>query len=219
MIEQEQKLKDAVTEAGNPAKPEGQAGVEMLARMNEEHAAVTDWALSLWQIDKDDIILDVGCGAGGALKKMSKAMGDDGFGELAGVDYSPVSVAEASRTNAEDIESSKIEILEGSVDALPFAGERFDKVITIESFYFWPDPDRDLKEVLRVMKKDGRFFLVADIYGNADLSEHEKENIAHYNLFNPTDKEFEQMFRKAGFADVIIHKKEGTNWICVEGIA
>lgn len=217
MTESEQKARDLITQEGNPGKPEGEAGVQMLARMNDEHAQVTDWALSLWTISQDDVILDVGCGAGGALKKMSGAMGDDGFGELAGVDYSPVSVAEASKTNAADIESSKIEILEGSVDALPFAGDRFDKVITIESFYFWPDTDRDLKEVLRVMKQGGQFFLVADIYGNADLTEHEKENVARYDLRNPTDREFEAMLKKAGFAEVIIHKKEGTNWICVEG--
>lgn len=219
MTEQERNLRDAVTEAGNPAKPEGEEGIRMLARMNEEHAGVTDWALSLWHIDQDDVILDVGCGAGGALRKMSLAMGDDGFGELAGVDYSPLSVAEAGKTNAEDIKSSKMEILEASVDALPFAGERFDKVITIESFYFWPDPEKDLKEVLRVLKKGGQFFLVADIYGNADLTEHEKENVALYDLRNPTDREFEELLNKAGFSKVIVHKKEGTNWICVEGIA
>lgn len=219
MTEQERNLRDAVTEAGNPAKPEGEEGIRMLARMNEEHAGVTDWALSLWHIDQDDVIPDVGCGAGGALRKMSLAMGDDGFGELAGVDYSPLSVAEAGKTNAEDIKSSKMEILEASVDALPFAGERFDKVITIESFYFWPDPEKDLKEVLRVLKKGGQFFLVADIYGNADLTEHEKENVALYDLRNPTDREFEELLNKAGFSKVIVHKKEGTNWICVEGIA
>ena len=45
------------------------------------------------------------------------------------------------------------EVLEGSVEALPFADDGFDKIITVESFYFWPDPQENLKEVRRVLKE------------------------------------------------------------------
>ena len=87
----------------------------------------------------------------------------------------------------------------------------------MESFYFWPDPQENLKEVQRVLKAGGTFLLVADIYQNGNLTEREKENIRNYHLFNPTKEEFEQLFINAGFTDIQIHTRKGENWICVEG--
>ena len=55
---------DIVTAEGNPRHPEGEAGAQMLARMNESHAAVTEWALGFFQLQPDDDVLDIGCGAG-----------------------------------------------------------------------------------------------------------------------------------------------------------
>ena len=88
----------------------------------------------------------------------------------------------------------------------------------MESFYFWPDPQENLKEVRRVLKPGGRFFLIADIYGKAGLDQAVLENIELYDLFNPSKEEFHILFRNAGFIAVKIHVKEGTDWICVEGI-
>ena len=80
-----------------------------------------------------------------------------------------------------------------------------------------PHPLYNLKEVCRVLKPHGTFLLVADIYGDCDLTDSDKENIILYNLYNPTKQEFISLFEQAGFANTVIHTKEGTNWICVEG--
>ncbi|HCD24233.1 MAG TPA: methyltransferase, partial [Lachnospiraceae bacterium] len=82
-----------ITESGNPRKPEGEDGKKMLERMNESHHNVTGWALSLWEIQGNDNILDIGCGGGAALSRMAEHVTD---GHLTGIDYSPVSV-ETSR--------------------------------------------------------------------------------------------------------------------------
>ncbi|WP_278949542.1 hypothetical protein [Megasphaera elsdenii] len=44
MTNTEKERQKAITTAGNPAKPTGEAGQQMLARMNESHAALTAWA-------------------------------------------------------------------------------------------------------------------------------------------------------------------------------
>lgn len=203
-----------ITKQGNPRKPEGAAGEEMLSRMNESHYEVTGWALDLWEIQAKDSILDIGCGGGMTLKRMSERAKE---GHLTGVDYSPVSVQESKRLNEADMKSGKMEIIEASVEAMPFAEDTFDKIITVESFYFWPNPSENLKEVYRVLKKDGMFHLVADIYGKEGLNEKQLSNIKEYQLFNPTKEEFIELFTNAGFKQVIAHTKEGTDWICVEG--
>ena len=216
MISEEQKKaeQDEVTRKGNPRKPEGAEGEEMLERMNRSHYEVTGWALSHWEIQENDRILDIGCGGGATLHRMAEKVSS---GHVTGVDYSAVSVETSRKNNEKTILGGKMEVLEGSVEHLPFADDSFDKIITVESFYFWPDPQENLKEVLRVLRKDGIFLLVADIYQNGHLTEKEEENIRNYHLFNPTREEFEQLFKNAGFTQIRIHTREGESWICVEG--
>lgn len=206
---------DDVTRLGNPAKPTGEAGEEMLLRMNESHFAVTGWALEHWTTGENDFILDIGCGGGATLKRLSERVPS---GRLFGIDYSPVSVALSKKTNAADIASGKTTITEGSVSALPFAENTFDKIVTVESFYFWQDPANDLREVLRVLKPGGRFLLVADIYGKDGLSERALENIRSYRMNNPTLDEFRSMFERAGFSETSLLTKNGTDWLCVDGV-
>ncbi|MDO4322043.1 MAG: class I SAM-dependent methyltransferase [Lachnospiraceae bacterium] len=206
---------EAVTRSGNPRKPEGEDGAKMLQRMNQSHSGVTGWALPFLKLQGSDQVLDIGCGGGATLRSMSRQIRS---GHLTGVDYSPVSVQVSRDWNAEDIQNGRMEVLEASVERLPFADESFDKIITVESFYFWPNPAENLREVLRVLKKGGLFLLVADIYQKEGLSERAAENIRRYQMFNPTKEEFEKLFKEAGFAAVGIHTKEGEDWICIGGI-
>ena len=156
-----ERTQEEITISGNPAKPQGEDGATMLKRMNESHAPVTCWALEHWQIAPEEELLDIGCGGGATLKRMGEKITT---GHLTGIDYSPVSVKTSLKTNRQDVESGKMKVLEGSVEALPFADDGLDKIITVESFYFWPDPQENLKEVRRVLKEGGTFLLVADTY-------------------------------------------------------
>ncbi|WP_293989277.1 class I SAM-dependent methyltransferase [uncultured Megasphaera sp.] len=204
----------AVTAAGNPAKPTGEAGEQMLARMNESHAPLTAWGLSHFTWRGDEAVLDIGCGGGANLRRMSAHVTT---GHLTGIDYSATSVQTSRQTNAAAIAAGKMEIYEGSVEKLPFTDGSFDKITTVESFYFWPDPPENLKEVCRVLKPGGTFLLIAEIYERPDLSPETRENIQHYHLYNPTPETFESLFRKAGFTTVKVHIEPKEKWICVEG--
>ena len=203
-----------ITKIGNPRKPQGKAGEEMLQRMNESHYEVTGWALEHFQWNEKDQVLDIGCGGGETLHRMA---GHVPQGHLTGADYSATSVKMSKERNKDLIEQGKMEIIEASVEKLPFEAEAFDKIITVESFYFWPEPLENLKEVRRVLKKNGTFLLVADIYQKEGLPEHALENIKRYDLFNPTKEQFYELFRSAGFTQAQVHTKPGTDWICVEG--
>lgn len=214
MAENKPLSEEEITKTGNPAKPEGEAGSMMLKRMNDSHYEVTGWALNFFHFTDHDAILDIGCGGGRTLHRMSDRSPQ---GKLIGVDYSPVSVEESTRTNAEDVASGKIQILQGSVDQLPLADDSFDRIITVESFYFWPDAVKDLKEVRRVLKTGGQFLLVADIYNRDDLPASAVEHIQEYNMRNPSLDEFRSYFEQAGFGDITIHLKNGTTWVAVEG--
>ena len=203
----------SVTEQGNPAKPQGRAGEEMLIRMNISHYDVTGWAMDFMEFSGNETVLDIGCGGGETLYRISQKT----TAHLTGMDYSPVSVRMTSERNSEIISSGRMNVIEASVEKMPFGDSSFDRIITVESFYFWKNPPENLKEVYRVLAENGIFLIVADIYGGAELSDNEIENIAKYNLYNPTPEEFEKLLVNAGFSDVKIHTKSGTNWICAEG--
>lgn len=209
------KNQEMMTRKGNPRKPQGEEGIQMLLRMNESHSAVTEWALDFLDIQENDQVLDIGCGGGATLMRMSKHIQT---GHLTGIDYSEISVNLSRELNAGDIYSGKMEILRASVERLPVEDEKFDKIVTVESFYFWPNPVDNLKEVLRTLKKGGVFLLAADIYQKDNLGKEVLENIERYQLLNPTPDEFRTMFQQAGFSRIKIHIKQGEDWICVEGI-
>ena len=204
----------SVTELGNPRKPQGTAGEMMLSSMNEHHSAVTDWALGFLDIKANSRTLDIGCGGGATLAKIAS---ETGTGHVTGIDYSEVSVRMSSQTNQQSIAEGKMDIFEGSVEKLPFCDNQFDRIITVESFYFWPEPQENLKEVLRVLDRGGIFLIVADINGDAELTDEDKDNIEKYNLYNPGIDEFRRLLENAGFTDVTVHTKAGTNWVCAEG--
>lgn len=199
---------------GNPGNPAGEAGADMLHRMNRSHFEMTGWGLNFLTFNETDHVLDVGCGGGMTLKRIADLVPQ---GQLAGVDYSDVSVAESQKLNEALIASGRLEVRQASVEQLPFENETFDKIVSIESFYFWPDPPENLKEAVRVLKKGGRLLLIAEVYGDAPLSDRDRENIANYQLFNPTKDEFRTYFKQAGLTDIAIHTKEGECWIAVEG--
>ncbi|MFC2340990.1 MAG: methyltransferase domain-containing protein, partial [Selenomonas artemidis] len=93
MAEKDWKDLNRETAEGNPRRPEGAAGRAMLTRMNESHAKLTAWGLSLLSFVPNDTVLDVGCGGGNTLARMAERVT---AGHLVGIDYSETSV-EASR--------------------------------------------------------------------------------------------------------------------------
>ena len=202
----------SITQKGNPANPAGEAGAEMLARMNASHGPLTEWGLSLIQVPEDADTLDIGCGGGATLRRLAARAPR---GRVTGMDYSEVAVACSTELNRRAVESGRLQVLRGSVEAMPFADAAFDIITTVESFYFWPQPQENLREVHRVLKHGGTFLLIAEIYGDADLTERDRGEIRLYNLFNPTRTQFEELFHRAGFTNVRTHTKPGERWIAV----
>lgn len=205
---------ETITQIGNPAKPQGREGQIMLERMNIEHYELTGWALEYFVYNESDQILDIGCGGGRTLNRMAEHIGS---GHLTGIDYSEVSVNLSRLTNQEYITDGRMDIVQASVEKMPFDDNSFDKIITVESFYFWPNPGENLKEVYRVLKPAGKLLLVSEIHDCDELTDKQRENIKKYNLYNPSLETFDGLMKNAGFDKVQVHTKEDTCWVCVEG--
>ena len=116
------RTEEEITREGNPRKPQGEEGKVMLDRMNHSHYEVTGWALAHWKIKGDDQLLDIGCGGGMTLHRMTEQLTT---GHATGVDYSGVSVEETGKLNEAFVKEGKLTVLEASVEKLPFKDDTF----------------------------------------------------------------------------------------------
>lgn len=204
-----------ITDRGNPGKPEGESGGQMLRRMNEEHADLTEWGLSFLRPEENNKILDIGCGGGAALKRLIAAYpGCDFYG----LDHSELSIEQTKENNAAAVEEGRLHTAHGSVEKMPYESETFDRIYTVESFYFWPSAVGCLREVRRTLAQGGRFCLISEIYEHPGLSDIARENVAKYKMRNPARGAFEKYLIEAGFKNVEINIHPDEGWICCVGI-
>ena len=195
-------------------KPSGWLGRRVVRAMNLSHAAMTDWGLQQIAIPNNAMILDVGCGGGYTLRKLAAIAAE---GKFVGLDYSAASVAVSRQTNAQGIESGRMEIKQGSVAALPFPDCSFNVVTAVETHYYWPDLPANVREVYRVIKPGGTFLLIAETYRGGPFR-------LLYGIVMPllraaflSDQEHRDLLTQAGFTGVETRHVSGKNWILALG--
>jgi ubiquinone/menaquinone biosynthesis C-methylase UbiE len=108
-------------------------------------------------------VLDLGCGSGWATRLLARLVdeGPDGFGQVVGLDVSDEMIREA-RAFSKDFDN--LLYVWGSAQQIPWEENFFDKVLSVESFYYYADQDRALMELFRVMAPRGRLFILINLY-------------------------------------------------------
>jgi ubiquinone/menaquinone biosynthesis C-methylase UbiE len=197
-------------------KPTGWLGRLILWNMNSRHSKVTDWGLSKISIQKQDIILDIGCGGGRTVSKLAAhATG----GKVYGLDYSQASVAVAKGTNRSWIEMGRVEIHDGSVSQLPFPANTFDLVTAVETHLWWPDLPADMREVSRVLKPGGMLIIIAEIYkgANTKTAKLAEKYLPMSGMKLLSVDEHRELFANAAYSDIQIIEESSKGWICATG--
>ena len=182
--------------------------------MNKSHSNLTDWGLTHVPIEKQFRTLDVGCGGGRTIQKLAAAATEC---KVFGIDYAAGSVAASRRTNAQLIESGRVEIQQASVSKLPFADDTFDLVTAVETQYYWPDLDQDMKEIWRVLRPGGSLVIIAESYlgGRYTAIQRPVMRLLRSTLLSLDQQK--QLFSAAGFTDVQLFEERAKGWICAVG--
>ena len=194
-------------------KPSGPLGARVVRAMNVAHSALTDWGLSHVTIGSADTILDVGCGGGRTVQKLAARAP---AGRVCGVDYSAASVKASRQTNAEAIAAGRVRIELGSVAALPFPDRTFDLVTAVETHYYWPDLEANVREILRVLKPGGTIALVAETARDRQWNPLYFVVMPLLGGAHLTTKQHADLLTRAGFTDVAVNTWK-TGWICATG--
>ena len=131
--------------------------------------------LNLAGLRAGESLLDIGCGAGGALA-LARRRGAD----VAGIDASANLVAIARRR----LPVARIEI--GDMEALPFAAASFDIVTGFNSFQFAANAVVSLAQAARVCRKGGTVFVLA--WGKAEDCELVTMIMRHVMVLLPPER-------------------------------
>src|SRR5262252_9140287 len=132
-------------------------------RMENHHLDITEKTMRLMELRPGERVLDLGCGSGWATRLLARVVseGPEGFGQVVGVDISDEMIRQA-RAASKDFEN--VMFVVGSAAEIPWEENFFDKVLSVESFYYYPDQDRALAELFRVMAPRGRLFILINLY-------------------------------------------------------
>ncbi len=188
----------------NTRRPEGFGGKLMVSMMNLGHAALAEWGLQHLAVPEGAAVLDCGCGGGANIKKLLEKAAQ---GSVKGIDYSEVSVEKSRSLNALAISAGRCEIMQANVAQLPFEDNSFDLVTAFETVYFWPELPACFREVGRVLKPGGTFFICNE------CGEDNKWTDIVSGLKIYTADELTQVLTKAGFTDIVMHKND-KGWLC-----
>jgi ubiquinone/menaquinone biosynthesis C-methylase UbiE len=168
--------------------------------MEDHHRYVTEQTIRHMDLRPGERILDLGCGTGWATRILARLAGEGpaGFGQVIGLDVSDEMVR---RARAQSTDFENVMYVWGTADKIPWEENYFDKVLSVESFYYYPDQERALAELFRVMAPHGRMFILINLY---------KDN--HYSLrwvkelkvpvHARSEDEYVQLLKAHAFEDV-----------------
>lgn len=182
--------------ARNLRQPKGLLGKLVGVLMNKGNDFMNRYTINILKPEKDDHILEIGFGNG---KYISEIAQKAHHGLVAGIDFSETMVKEAQKRNKALIKQGRVDIKLGEVSRIPFDNDSFDKVFTVNTIYFWPNPEADLKEIQRILRPNGKLII-------SFRSKEKMEKLAFtkntFRLFEPN--EVAQLLLNAGYINIHI---------------
>ena len=194
-------------------KPEGLRGRLMVAGMNRGHARIADWGMMQLPPLTPSAIAELGCGGG---RNAAALLDKYPAAHLTALDYSPVSVAAATRCNRRLIAAGRCTVRQGDVAALDLPAAAFDLATAFETVYFWPDAAACFAQVARILRPGGAFLIVNESDGEDELGRKYEKIIAGMRSYRA--EELTAALQSAGFARTQCFHHPDRPWLAVLAI-
>ena len=163
--------------------------------MEHDHWPITRPALEMMQIARDENVIDVGCGAGWLSRILARGVPE---GRVVGMDISDEMIHRAREAS---VEFENLVFVVGAVEDIPWEPNFFQKAISVESSYYWPDPAKGLREIYRVLGEGASAWIVINYYRDNPHC-HQWGEMLKIPTHLLSGDEWAGLFRGAGFLQV-----------------
>ena len=167
--------------------------------MEQHHISITQQTLALMGLRPGQRVLDLGCGAGWASQLLAQLVGGgERPGQVVGLDVSDemIRIARATSTAYDNLL-----FVVGSAEQIPWEENFFDKVLSVESFYYYGDQDRALDELFRVLAPKGELYILINLYTDNPYSLRWVDGL-QVPVQVRSEQEYIELLKEHGYQDV-----------------
>lgn len=176
------------------SKPNGFWGLILGRLMNKNNHPMYVDAYRLLTFEKGDQVLEIGFGNGVFINEIVDLLGP---GTYSGIDISDTMIKAAKSRNKRLINNGKVKLVKADIRQIPFADHIFDKAFTVNTIYFWKNPEQVMQEIKRVLKPGGIFVVALGTKKAMEKTGYVKER---FTLYEKAD--VEKLFVDSGFTDL-----------------
>jgi SAM-dependent methyltransferase len=134
-------------------QPHGAKGIEIGDMMDESNGNMTRQTINSLNIQNGDQILELGHGNCAHLPYIL----DRYKAQYYGLEISELMHAEAKQINKSYAEKKYAHFFMYDGIEMPFGDDFFDKAYTVNTLYFWNEPEKMLQDIYRILKPEGVF--------------------------------------------------------------
>lgn len=135
--------------------PQGEMGIETGLNMNSGNQAMISETLNILDLGANTDVLELGPGN---AQHLATLLEQYKIRSYHGLEISATMCEQAAALN-KHIKETDVRFSCYDGIHLPFENGSFDGVFTINTIYFWEQPQLLLNEIVRVLKPDGKLFL------------------------------------------------------------
>lgn len=140
------------TIASHLCRPRGLVGRLVAWEMSAKNRTMNELSVASLDIRAGHRVLDAGFGGGATLPLMASRSGP---GDVFGLDVSDTMLRQARRRYRSLIDAGRLNLVKGSIEAMPFPDGYFDRVCSVNTIYFLRDPAAAGRELWRVLQPAG----------------------------------------------------------------
>jgi ubiquinone/menaquinone biosynthesis C-methylase UbiE len=151
MTEQEQKAL-----ASQLRQPHGEEATVIAERMNKGNAIMNRATLEYINAKDNMTVLEIGMGNGYFITELLQRAKNI---QYTGLDFSAEMIAYATELNKENVDAGNVEFVLGDVQEAAQLGKQYDSIFTVNTIYFWKDPNEVLQQLHTLLKVDGELII------------------------------------------------------------
>ena len=177
-------------------QPEGEVGIEVALRLNETNEEMIAQAMQALGACEGQTVLELGPGNGVHIPAFAEQTKPSRF---IGLDISTTMVAEVTSLVSNHTMPTKFDFVVYDGLVIPLEDDSVDKVVTVNTLYFWENPTEFLNEIFRVVKPGGTV-VIAYIQKAAMVN----RPFAKYGFTMYDNKDVQQLVTESHFEGVEI---------------